>query len=172
MAYMSLEGAMVQMISHAFSSGAMFLAVGMLAYRFRSRLIKDYGGLALKMPLLAAFFMLFAMSNVGLPGTSGFVGEFMIIVSAMQGSFWITVIAASTLILSAAYTLYMYKRVFFGEITNPLIETSSDIHGFEKVVFILLTAAILFFGVYPAPLLTVMHTSIDSILQLSLQTKL
>ena len=172
MAYMSLEGAMVQMVSHAFSSGAMFLAVGMLAYRFRSRLIKDYGGLALKMPLLAAFFMLFAMSNVGLPGTSGFVGEFMIIMSAMQGSFWITVIAASTLILSAAYTLYMYKRVFFGEITNPLIETSSDIHGFEKLVFILLTAAILFFGVYPVPLLTVMHTSIDSILQLSLQTKL
>lgn len=172
MAYMSLEGAMVQMISHAFSSGAMFLAVGMLAYRFRSRLIKDYGGLALKMPLLAAFFMLFAMSNVGLPGTSGFVGEFMIIMSAMQGSFWITVIAASTLILSAAYTLYMYKRVFFGEITNPLVANSDDIHGFEKVVFILLTVAILFFGVYPAPLLTMMHASIDSILQLSLQTKL
>lgn len=172
MAYMSLEGAMVQMISHAFSSGAMFLAVGMLAYRFRSRLIKDYGGLALHMPLLAAFFMLFAMSNVGLPGTSGFVGEFMIIMSAMQGSFWITVIAASTLVLSAAYTLYMYKRVFFGEVTNPLVASSHDIHGFEKVVFILLTLAILFFGVYPAPLLTMMHASIDSILQLSLQTKL
>ncbi len=111
----------------------MFLAVGMLAYRFRSRQIKDYGGLATRMPLLASFFMLFAMSNVGLPGTSGFVGEFMIILSAMQGSFWITTIAASTLILSAAYTLYMYKRVFFGEITNPLIAKSNDIHGFEKL---------------------------------------
>ena len=172
MATMSLEGAMVQMISHAFSSGAMFLAVGMLAYRFRSRLIKDYGGLALRMPLLAAFFMLFAMSNVGLPGTSGFVGEFMILMSAMQASFWITVIAATTLILSAAYTLYMYKRVFFGEISNPLITSSDDIHGFEKLVFILLAAAIIFIGVYPAALLTMMHTSIDSILHLSLQTKL
>jgi NADH-quinone oxidoreductase subunit M len=172
MAYMSLEGAMVQMISHAFSSGAMFLAVGMLTYRFRSRLIKDYGGLALRMPLLAAFFMLFAMSNVGLPGTSGFVGEFMIIMSAMQASFWITAVAATTLILSAVYTLYMYKRVFFGAISNPLIENSTDIHGFEKLVFILLAAAILFIGVYPAPLLTMMHSSIASILQLSLQTKL
>ena len=172
MAYMSLEGAMVQMISHAFSSGGMFLAVGMLAYRFRSRLIKDYGGLALRMPVLAAFFMLFAMSNVGLPGTSGFVGEFMILISAMQASFWITVVAATTLILSAAYTLYMYKRVFFGEITNPLIARSGDIHGFEKLVFILLAVAIIFIGVYPAPLLTMMHASIDSILQLSLQTKL
>ena len=172
MAYMSLEGAMVQMISHAFSSGAMFLAVGMLAHRFHSRLIKDYGGLAFRMPLLTAFFLLFAMSNVGLPGTSGFVGEFMIIMSAMQASFWITVVAATTLILSAAYTLYMYKRVFLGEVTNPLIETGTDIHGFEKLVFILLAFAIIFIGVYPSPLLTMMHTSIDSILQLSLQTKL
>jgi len=172
MATMSLEGAMVQMISHAFSSGAMFLAVGMLVYRFHSRLIKDYGGLALRMPLLAAFFMLFAMSNVGLPGTFGFLGEFMIIISAMQASFWITVIAASTLILSAAYTLYLYKRVFFGEISNPAIASSSDIHGFEKLVFILLALAIIFFGVYPAPLLNLMHASIDAILQLSLQTKL
>lgn len=172
MAALSLEGAMVQMISHAFSSGAMFLAVGMLAYRFRSRLIKDYGGLATRMPLLAAFFMLFAMSNVGLPGTAGFVGEFMILLSAMQASFWITTIAATTLILSAAYTLYMYKRVFFGEVTNSLLAKSGDIHGFEKLVFMLLTLAILFIGVYPAPLLTMMHASIDSVLQWSLQTKL
>jgi NADH-quinone oxidoreductase subunit M len=171
-AYMSLEGAMVQMVSHAFSSGAMFLAVGMLAHRFHSRLIKDYGGLAFHMPLLTAFFLLFAMSNVGLPGTSGFVGEFMIIMSAMQASFWITVIAATTLILSATYTLYMYKRVFLGAVTNPLIKTQPDIHGVEKLVFILLAIAIIFLGVYPSPLLNMMHTSIDSILQLSLQTKL
>lgn len=174
MAYMSLEGAMLQMISHAFSSGAMFLAVGMLVHRFRTRLIKDYGGLAFHMPVLTAFFLLFAMSNVGLPGTSGFVGEFMIIISSMQANFWITVIAATTLIISAAYTLYMYKRVFLGEVTNPLLQTSTDtdIHNFEKIVFILLAFAILFIGVYPSPLLNVMHTSIDSILQLSLQTKL
>ena len=90
----------------------------------------------------------------------------------MQASFWITVIAATTMILSAAYTLYMYKRVFFGEITNPLVAQSNDIHGFEKLVFILLTCAIIFIGIYPAPLLTIMHASIDSILQWSLQTKL
>ena len=112
------------------------------------------------------------MSNVGLPGTSGFVGEFMIILSAMQASFWITTIAATTMILSAAYTLYMYKRVFFGEITNPLVAKTSDIHGFEKLVFILLSLAIIFIGIYPAPLLTIMHASIDSILHWSLQTKL
>jgi NADH-quinone oxidoreductase subunit M len=171
-AYMGLEGAMVQMISHAFSSGAMFLAVGMLVYRFHTRLIHDFGGLALTMPLFATFFMLFAMANVGLPGTSGFVGEFMIILSSMQAGFWITVIAASTLVLSAAYTLYMYKRVFFGEITNARIANGNDIHGFEKLVFVLLTIAIVFIGVYPAPLLTLMHASIDSILHWSLQTKL
>jgi len=112
------------------------------------------------------------MSNIGLPGTSGFVGEFMIILSAMQASFWITTIAATTMILSAAYTLYMYKRVFFGEITNPLIAKSSDIHGFENLVFVLLTLAIILIGIYPAPLLTIMHASIDSVLHWSLQTKL
>jgi len=171
-AYMSLEGAMVQMISHAFSSGGMFLAVGMLAYRIHSRLIKDYGGIATSMPVLAAFFMLFAMANVGLPGTSGFVGEFMIIMSIMQANFWITVIAATTVILSAAYTLYMYKRVFFGEITNPVVATVQDVHGFEKLVFVLLAIAIIFVGVYPQPVLNIMHASIGNLLQLSLQSKL
>lgn len=115
-AYMSLQGAVVQMISHAFSSGAMFLGVGALAYRVHSRLIKDYGGIAHKMPVLAAFFMLFAMANVGMPGTSGFVGEFMIILSAIQSNFWVAAAAATTLIWAAAYTLYMYKQVFLGKL--------------------------------------------------------
>ncbi len=150
----------------------MFLGFGILYQQFSTRKIDNFGGIANTMPVFSAFFMLFAMSNVGLPGTSGFVGEFMIILSAMQGSFWITTIAATTLILSAAYTLYMYKRVFFGEITNPLIAKSDDIHGFEKLVFVLLTFAIILIGIYPAPLLTIMHTSIDSVLHWSLQTKL
>ena len=112
-AYMSLEGGMVQMISHAFSSGAMFVVIGILYDKLHTRLIGDYGGVANKMPILAAFFMLFAMANVGLPGTSGFVGEFMVILSGIHANFWITFFAAMTLILSASYTLWMYKRVFF-----------------------------------------------------------
>ena len=171
-AYMSLEGAMVQMVAHAFSSGAMFLAVGMLAYRMHSRLIKDYGGIASTMPILASFFMLFAMSNVGLPGTAGFVGEFMILMSAMKAGFWIAVMAGSTLILSAAYTLYMYKRVFFGEIINPAVNAAKDVNFFEKIVFLLLAIAIIFLGFYPKPLLDMMHASIGHLLQLSLQSKL
>lgn len=171
-ASMSLEGAMVQMISHAFSSGAMFLGVGVLVHRLHTRLIKDYGGIAHTMPLCAAFFMLFAMSNVGLPGTSGFVGEFMIILSSLQANFWVAALAATTLILGAAYTLYMYKRVFFGEITNPKIATMVDINNMEKIVFILLAIAILFLGIYPKPLLNVMHATTEHLLQLSLQSKL
>ncbi len=171
-AYMSLEGAMVQMISHAFSSGAMFLGVGVLVYRLHTRLIKDFGGIATSMPYCAAFFMLFAMSNVGLPGTSGFVGEFMIILSAIQGSFWVAVLASTTLILSAVYTLYMYKRVFFGVITDPRIAKLHDINYMEKIVFVLLAIVIIFFGVYPAPLLNMMHATIGNVLHWSLQSKL
>lgn len=171
-AYMSLEGAMVQMISHAFSSGAMFLGVGVLANRLHSRLIKDYGGIATTMPFLASFFMLFAMANVGLPGTSGFVGEFMIILSAIQSNFWIAAIAATTVVWSAAYTLFMYKRVFFGEVTNPAIKMQTDVHGLEKIVFILLGIAIVFLGVYPQPLLRMLHATVGHLLELSLQSKL
>jgi len=171
-AYMSLEGAMVQMISHALSTGAMFLAVGVLVHRLHSRQIKDFGGIATTMPFCAAFFMLFCMSNVGLPGTSGFVGEFMIILSAIQTNFWITAVAATTLVLAAAYTLFMYKRVFFGAITNPAIETIKDVTGMEKMVFVLLGVAIIFLGVYPQPLLTLQHATVGHLLQLSLQSKL
>lgn len=171
-AYMSLEGAMVQMISHAFSSGAMFLGVGVLVYRLHTRLIKDFGGIVNSMPYCAAFFMLFAMANVGLPGTSGFVGEFMIILSAIQGSFWVAVLAATTLILSAAYTLWMYKRVFFGEIVDSRVAKLHDINPMEKIVFILLAIVILFFGIYPAPLLNMMHATVGNILHWSLQSKL
>lgn len=171
-AYLTLEGGMVQMISHAFSSGAMFVAVGIIAHRLHSRLIKDYGGIAQTMPVLAAFFMLFAMANVGLPGTSGFVGEFMIILGIIQANFWVAALAATTLILGAVYTLYMYKRVFFGEITNPQVITMSHIHPVEKLVFAILAFAILFIGLYPEPLLNLLHASIDNVLRLSLLSKL
>lgn len=170
-AYMSLEGAMVQMISHAFSSGAMFLAIGMLYQRLHSREIKDFGGVANTMPVLASFFMLFALSNVGLPGTSGFVGEFMIITSGFQTSPWITVLAATTLILGATYTLWLYKRVFFGLPANDTINHFQDISGAEKAVFFLLSIGVLWIGLYPLPLLNMMHETIRHLLILSLQIK-
>jgi NADH-quinone oxidoreductase subunit M len=170
-AYMSLEGAMVQMISHAFSSGAMFLGVGILYERIHSRNIKDFGGVANTMPVFAAFFMIFAMSNAGLPGTSGFVGEFMIILSSFQASPLIAALAASTLILGAAYTLWMYKRVFFGKIAHAEISTITDIDFREKILFTLLTLGVVVLGVYPMPLLNMMGATIDHLLVLSLQTK-
>jgi NADH-quinone oxidoreductase subunit M len=131
-AYMSLEGAVIQMIAHAFGSGAMFLGVGILADRYfnHSRLIHDYGGVANRMPVFAAFFMLFAMSNVGLPGTAGFVGEFMVIMSAFQSHFWVAFVAGLTLILAASYTLWMYKRVFFGPVVNEHVAQFIDIGWF------------------------------------------
>lgn len=169
-AYLSLEGSVVQMIAHAFGSGAMFLGVGMIADRYfnHSRLIKDYGGIANKMPLFAAFFMLFAMSNVGLPGTAGFVGEFMILVSAVYSHFWVALLAALTLILSASYTLWMYKRVFFGPVANEHVGIMQDLTLIEKTNYILLAAGVLFLGCYPQSVLNILHPTIDHLLRLSL----
>lgn len=169
-AYMSLEGAVVQMIAHAFGSGAMFLGVGMLADRYynHSRLIRDYGGIAHKMPIFAAFFMLFAMSNVGLPGTAGFVGEFMVIMSAFQSHFWVALLAAMTLILSASYTLWMYKRVFFGPVVNKHVAVMQDITWIEKTNYILLAVGVFWLGIYPKPVLTVLHVTIGHLLTQSL----
>lgn len=169
---MSLEGAMVQMISHAFSSGAMFLGVGVLYERLHTRLIKDYGGVAHTMPVFAAFFMLFALSNVGLPGTAGFVGEFMILLSSFKANFWITLSAGMTLVLGAAYTLWMYKRVFFGPISHDGVAKLQDINTFERVIFILLAIGVLGIGLYPQAILDLLHASIQHLLQLSLQSKL
>jgi NADH-quinone oxidoreductase subunit M len=169
-AYMSLEGAVVQMIAHAFGSGAMFLGVGMLADRYynHSRLIKDYGGVASRMPVFAAFFMLFAMSNVGLPGTAGFVGEFMVIVSAFQANVWVAFFAAMTLILAASYTLWMYKRVFFGSIANDHVAAMQDITWIEKTNYILLAIGVFWLGLYPAPVLKVLHVTVGHLLSISL----
>jgi NADH-quinone oxidoreductase subunit M len=165
-AYMSLEGAVIQMIAHAFGSGAMFLGVGLLAERFynHSRLIKDYGGVANTMPIFAAFFMLFAMSNVGLPGTAGFVGEFMVIMSAFQTHFWVAAFASMTLILSASYTLWMYKRVFFGQVANEHVAAFQDITWSEKVNYILLAIGVFALGLYPQPIINVLKVTIGHLL--------
>lgn len=165
-AYMSLEGSVIQMIAHAFGSGAMFLGVGLLAERFynHSRLIKDYGGVANVMPVFAAFFMLFAMSNVGLPGTAGFVGEFMVILSAFQTHMWVATCAALTLILSASYTLWMYKRVFFGPVANQHVASFPDITWTEKVNYILLAIGVFAIGLYPQPIIDVLRVTIGHLL--------
>ncbi len=173
-AYMSLEGAVIQMIAHAFGSGAMFLGVGMLSERFynHSRLIKDYGGVANSMPVFAAFFMLFALSNVGLPGTAGFVGEFMIVLSAFQTHFWVALFAALTLILSASYTLWMYKRVFFGPVGNDYVANFQDVSWIEKINYILLAAGVFFVGLYPQAIIDVLRVTIGHLLLQSIPTDL
>ena len=165
-AYMSLEGAVIQMISHAFGSGAMFLGVGLLADRMHnhSRLIRDYGGVAHTMPVFAAFYMLFAMSNVGLPGTAGFVGEFMVIMSAFQTNFWVALGAAMTLILSACYTLWMYKRVFFGPIANDDVAKFQDIGALEKTNYVLLAIGVFFVGLYPEPMIKILRATVGHLL--------
>jgi NADH-quinone oxidoreductase subunit M len=131
-----------------------------------------YGGVANKMPILAAFFMLFAMANVGLPGTSGFVGEFMVILSGIQASFWVTFFAATTLILSASYTLWMYKRVFFGKVANDNVESLTDIRALDILVFSLFGFMTLFLGIYPQAVLSLLHTTIGHLLDISTYTKL
>lgn len=165
-AYMSLEGAVIQMISHAFGSGAMFLGVGIMADRIvsHSRLIKDYGGIAHSMPVFAAFFMIFAMSNIGLPGTAGFVGEFMIILSAYQAHFWIAFVASLTLVLAAAYTLWLYKRVFFGPIVNEQVSAFPEITLLEKTNYILLAVGVFFVGLYPQAVINLLTATIGHLL--------
>ncbi len=159
-----IEGAMVQMISHGFISGAMFLCVGVLYDRLHSRQIADYGGVVNKMPVFAAFFMLFAMANAGLPGTSGFVGEFMVIMSAVQVNFWYAFLAATTLIFGAAYTLWMYKRVIFGAVASSAVESLEDISKREFVLLSILAISVLWIGVHPFPVTEVMHTTVNQLL--------
>lgn len=167
-AYMSFEGAMMQMLAHAFNTGGLFLAVGMMQYWVGSRNVKDWGGLAKTMPIFSAFFMLFALSNVGLPGTAGFVGEFMVIVAAFHANFWIAFLASTSLVIAASYTLWMFKKIFFGQITNHKVVVLKDIGVHEFIVFALLSAAIVFLGVYPQWLLEILHASVGHLLNDSL----
>ncbi len=159
-----VEGALMQMISHGFVSGALFLCIGVLYERVHSRNIADYGGVANTMPVFAAFFMLFAMSNSGLPGTSGFVGEFMVIMGAVKANFWYAFLAASTMIFGAAYTLWMYKRVIFGAVANRHVAELTDITAREKLVFAILALTVLGMGLYPLPLVEIMHVSVSDLL--------
>jgi len=171
-AVMAVEGAVVQMISHGFISGAMFLMIGVLYDRMHSREIADYGGVVNTMPIFAAFAVFFAMSNAGLPGTSGFVGEFMVILAAFKANFWIAFLAASTLILGAAYTLWMVKRVFYGEIKNDNVRALQDVNQRELLIMSILAVAVLALGLYPAPLVDVMHVSVENLLHHIAQSKL
>ncbi len=171
-AAMGVEGGMVQMVSHGFISGALFLCVGVLYDRVHSRLIKDYGGVVNTMPVFAAFMVLFAMANAGLPGTSGFVGEFMVILSSFKASFWLAFLAATTLMLGAAYTLWLVKRVIFGDIGNSHVAELQDVNTREIVMLSLLAAAVLLLGLWPDPLTSVMHTTVDNLLQHITVTKL
>lgn len=171
-AYMALEGGMVQMISHAFGSGAMFLGFGLLYQQMHTRKISDFGGIAKAMPVFTAFYVLFCMSNVGLPGTSGFVGEFMVLLSSFKASPIITAVAALTLVIGAAYTLWMVKRVFYGPIQNPAVAELQDVSGFDWWVFVLLAGVLLFLGLYPNAVLDVFHASVGHVLHLALSSKL
>ena len=169
---MSLQGGIVQMISHGFISGAMFLCIGVLYDRMHSRQIADYGGVVNRMPKFAAYFVLFSMANCGLPATSGFVGEFMVILGAVQFNFWIGMLAATALILGAAYSLWMVKRVIMGKIANHHVDELTDLNGREFFMFAVLAAAVLFMGLYPAPFTDTMQTSVADLLQHVSVTKL
>ncbi|CAB1368126.1 NADH-quinone oxidoreductase subunit M [Denitratisoma oestradiolicum] len=162
---LGVEGALVQMLSHGFVSAAMFLCIGVMYDRMHSRQIADYGGVVNSMPKFAALFMLFAMANSGLPATSGFVGEFMVALGAIQFNFWTGFAAATTLILGAAYTLWMYKRVVFGAVANDHVAQLEDIDSREFLVLGLLAASVLAMGLYPFPFTDVMHASVDNLLK-------
>jgi len=167
-----LEGAIIQMISHGFISGALFLCVGVLYDRMHSRQIADYGGVVNTMPVFAALFMLFAMANSGLPGTSGFVGEFMVILGAVKANVWYAVAAATTLVFGAAYTLWMYKRVIFGAVANHHVAGLADLNAREFLVLGLLALAVLVMGLWPNPFAEVLHTSVNDLLNHVAQSKL
>jgi NADH-quinone oxidoreductase subunit M len=169
---MGVDGAMVQMVSHGLISGALFLCVGVLYDRLHSRQIADYGGVVNTMPAFAAFMVLFALANTGLPGTSGFVGEFLVIIASFRASFWYSALAATTLMLSAAYTLWLVKRVVFGPVVSPRVEALEDLNGREYVVLGALAVAVLLVGVWPAPLLKVLQPTVHHLLTQAVATKL
>lgn len=162
---LGVEGALVQMVSHGFIAGAMFYCIGVMYDRVHSRQIADYGGVVNTMPKFAAFFMLFAMANAGLPATSGFVGEFMVILAAVKFNFWVAFAAATTMIVGAAYTLWMYKRVVFGAVGNHHVQELSDISAREFLVLTLLAIGALGMGLYPQPFTEVMHSSVNELLR-------
>ncbi|GIZ52474.1 NADH-quinone oxidoreductase subunit M [Noviherbaspirillum aridicola] len=162
---MAVQGGIVQMISHGFVSGAMFLCIGVLYDRMHSRQIADYGGVINRMPRFAAFFVLFSLANAGLPATSGFIGEFMVILGSVQYNFWIGMLAATALILGAAYSLWLVKRVVFGEIGNKHVAELEDLNGREFFMLGLLAIAVLAMGLYPAPVTDLIQVSVSDLLK-------
>ena len=171
-AVLAVEGAVIQMISHGFIAAAMFLSVGVLYDRMHTREISAYGGVVNTMPIFAGFAVFFAMANAGLPGTSGFVGEFMVILAAFQANFWFAFLAATTLILGAAYTLWMIKRVFFGEVANDNVAALTDVNRREFWMLASLASIVLIMGLWPAPLIDVLHASVEHLLTQVSQSKL
>jgi NADH-quinone oxidoreductase subunit M len=162
---LTTSGAIVQMISHGFVSGAMFLCIGVLYDRVHSREISAYGGVANTMPVFASFAVLFAMANVGLPGTAGFVGEWMVILGTVKVNFWIAALAASTMIWGAGYTLWMVKRVYFGAVANDHVKNLVDLDRREFAMLAVIAVAVLAMGLYPKPFTDVMHTSVSGLLR-------
>ncbi len=170
-AYFALEGGMFQMIAHAFSSGAMFIGVGILYDRMHTHQMNHFGGLASKMPVFTAFFMIFCLSNIGVPGTSGFVGEFMILLSLFKANFWVLAIAATAVVLSCAYTLWMFRQVFFGPL-NPDLNQIKEINWVETTNLLILGVLIIYLGIYPGQVLNMFHATAGHLLQLGLASKL
>jgi NADH-quinone oxidoreductase subunit M len=160
-----VEGAIVQMVSHGFVSAAMFLCIGVLYDRMHSRQISDYGGVINTMPRFVTFFVFFSMANAGLPATSGFVGEFMVIMGAVQFNFWIGLLAATALILGASYSLWMVKRVAFGDVANDHVRDLKDLSNREFFILGIMALAVLYMGIHPKPFTDVMHTSVEALLQ-------
>ena len=169
---MGMDGAVVQMLSHGLVSGALFLCVGVMYDRIHSREISSYGGVVNTMPKFAAFMMLFALANSGLPGTSGFVGEFLVILASFKANVWYAFLAGTTLVLGAAYTLWLVKRVIFGEIANDKVAALKDLNGREFLVLGLLALAVLLVGLWPAPLLDVMRASTQHLAEQLLFSKI
>jgi NADH-quinone oxidoreductase subunit M len=155
----------VQMISHGFVSGAMFLCIGVLYDRMHSRDIAAYGGVVNTMPKFVALAVFFAMANCGLPGTAGFVGEWMVILGTVKANFWLAALAATTLIFGAAYTLWMVKRVYFGDVANKHVAELTDINAREFTMLAILAVAVLAMGLYPKPFTDVMHVSVTELLK-------
>jgi len=160
-----MQGAVIQLISHGFVSAAMFMCIGVMYDRVHSRQIADYGGVANKMPKFAALFMLFSMANCGLPATSGFVGEFFVILGAVQFNFWIAFASATALILGAAYSLWMYKRVVFGKVTNHHVADMKDLNGREFIMLLVMAVTVLWMGIYPKPVTDMTDPSVAALLK-------
>jgi NADH-quinone oxidoreductase subunit M len=163
-----VSGGMLQMLNHGVSTGALFLIVGFIYERRHTRLISDFGGLSKRMPIFAAIFMIVTLSSIGLPGTNGFVGEFLILLGAFAGSLrWYAIIATAGVILSAVYMLWMFQRVMFGEVTNPRNLTIKDLNAREILIMAPLVALIFIMGVYPTPFLSRMAPAVDRMISLS-----